>query len=117
MSEGVGKEPFLDGKAPAHLQRTARRVYGGIVMPSGEPIRQEDLGIQRSEFGVVEGDTVMCVHCGMHWGIQPGSGMKRGFCGNCAGLTCGKRPCETECVPFEKALELIEGRDPNKTQF
>ncbi len=43
--------------------------------------------------------------------------MKRGYCMNCNGVTCGKRNCETECVHFEKMIEIMEGRDPNKSVF
>ena len=114
----VGGKIFLDGKAPAYLQYTAPgRVRGGIILLGGEPIRQNDHNKPRSDFDVAEGDTTMCIHCQFHWIIRPGSGISRGFCHNCNGPTCGKMKCETECVPFEKALELIEGRDPNKTQF
>lgn len=60
--------------------------------------------------GVVEGETVMCVHCQRHWKVEPGSGRRRGYCLNCNGPTCGKQACETSCVPFEKAIEEQEAR-------
>lgn len=95
-------EPRFE-KAPAFLQRTslAGRVKGhieicGPLLPGQEP----------------RGDTMMCVHCQKHWIIEPGSGMKRGFCLRCNGVTCGKQACETVCIPFEKALEMTE--NPNK---
>jgi len=55
--------------------------------------------------------TLQCVHCGGHWEVKPGSGRVRGFCMNCNGHVCGPR-C-SECVPFEKRLEIEEGtRNP-----
>ena len=84
-------------------------------MPSGEPIRQGQR--LHSDFEADEGDTVMCVHCQMHWIIKPGSGISRGFCANCNGLTCGKRKCETECMPWEKAMEILEGKNATTSQF
>ena len=56
-----------------------------------------------------EYDTLQCVHCGGHWVVQPGSGKKRGFCLKCTGPLCGKKRC-FRCVPFEKSLEILEGR-------
>ena len=96
------QDPYVEpklGKAPAFLQRTAfgGRVKGHIEI-SGPLLPGQDTGA----------DTLMCVHCQYHWIIQPGSGMKRGWCGRCGGPTCGKRPCETRCMPFEKALEILE---------
>lgn len=63
-----------------------------------------------------EAETQMCVHCQHHWIIVPGSGRVRGFCFLCNGLTCGDPRCE-ECIPWEKKLEISEGRNPTKTQF
>ena len=53
-----------------------------------------------------EADTLQCVHCGMHWELQPGSGKIRGYCGRCNGPVCG--PKCAECVPIERQLEIIE---------
>ena len=118
MTEEVGGGKFLDGEAPAYLQRTSvKRVRGGIILPSGEPIRQNDHNRPRSGFDVAEGDTTMCIHCQMHWIILPGSGISRGFCANCNGPTCGKFKCETQCMHFEKAIELVEGKNPTISQF
>lgn len=58
-----------------------------------------------------EGETLMCVHCQAHWKVEPGSGKQRGFCMNCYGPTCGREPCETHCIPFEKAIEGMEAKD------
>ena len=63
------------------------------------------------ENGIVESDTLMCVHCGRHWQVKPGSGTIRGFCGKCNGPTCGEK-CKT-CVPLEAKFEIVEGtRNP-----
>lgn len=96
---GLGERSHLPtfDKAPAHLQHSVRRPMGYMV--STGPVGVED-----------EGETTMCVHCQMHWKVQPGSGRKRGFCFNCNGLTCGKESCETRCVPFEKAIEEMEAK-------
>lgn len=98
---------YLEGKAPGYLQRTSpKRVAGSIVITG--PL----LSGQVSEY-----ETRMCIHCQMHFLIEPESGQKRGFCTNCNGVTCGKVKCETECTHFEKAIEIMEGRDPTKSQF
>lgn len=57
--------------------------------------------------GVIEADTLQCVHCGGHWRVEPGSGKLRGFCANCNGPVCG--PSCADCVPFEKQMEIMEG--------
>ncbi len=89
--------PGLASGAPAFLRHSVRRPNGHILItdPDG---------------GDSGGDTVMCVHCQMHWIIKPGSGRSRGFCFNCGGVTCGKQGCEEHCVPFEKAIEEMEAR-------
>lgn len=51
------------------------------------------------------GETLQCVHCGMHWDRVPGSGRQRGFCLKCNGVLCGKRECLIECKPIEKRLD------------
>ena len=88
--------PLL-GQAPAHLKHSVRRPKGYILVTG--PVGVED-----------EGETLQCVHCGMHWKVEPSSGKQRGFCMNCNGPTCGKRPCETKCVPAERMIEEMEGR-------
>ena len=55
----------------------------------------------------IEHDTLQCVHCGMHWKVQRGSGKKRGFCTNCMGPTCGQHKCDP-CYPQEKQLDDAE---------
>lgn len=103
-TEGEGRF----AKAPAFLQHTALRgkvkgqfTIAGPLLPGQ----------------VAEGETLMCIHCQKHWMIRPGSGMARGWCSNCDGPTCGKLKCETECVYFEKSIEIQEGRNPNSSQF
>lgn len=53
-------------------------------------------------------DTVMCVHCGIHWEVIPGSGKRRGFCMFCKGVSCGAEYCMKDCHPFEARVELSE---------
>lgn len=48
-----------------------------------------------------EADTLQCVHCGKHWMVVRGSGIRRGFCTKCGGVTCGAHRCETQCEPEE----------------
>lgn len=54
--------------------------------------------------------TKQCVHCGLHWVVQPGSGKTRGFCMNCNGPVCGEK-CQ-ECIPNERQLEAREAGMP-----
>ncbi len=53
-----------------------------------------------------EGETFMCVHCGSHNIVSPGSGKLRGFCTRCGGYVCG--PTCLECVPRELLYERLE---------
>lgn len=65
------------------------------------------------EHGVIETDTVQCVHCGQHWSIDPHNAKGRGFCMQCNGPVCGAK-C-ADCVPFEKWLDCYEkGKDPKQ---
>lgn len=61
-----------------------------------------------------EGDTLMCKHCGFHWILQPGSGIKRSWCASCAGPLCARHPrCEYPCggqLHFMKAIERMEAK-------
>lgn len=57
----------------------------------------------------LEFETLCCVHCGGHFRKVPGSGTKRGWCGCCAGVTCGKPACDP-CAPLEKRIEELERR-------
>lgn len=81
-----------------HLLRHVQRRAAGAVLIVGEAGTEE----QR--------DTLMCAHCQMHWIVEPGSGRARGWCFRCGGPTCGKQPCEAECVPWEKMIEQMEAR-------
>ena len=58
---------------------------------------------------LIERDTLQCVHCGGHWLVEPGSGIKRGWCTLCSGPHCGGQGCWT-CTPFERRLEQEERR-------
>lgn len=55
-----------------------------------------------------EADYLSCCHCGAHFAVSPGSGKRRGWCGNCAAVTCGAHKCDP-CVHWKKKIELIEG--------
>lgn len=59
---------------------------------------------------MIEGETLSCRHCQAIWRVQPGSGIRRGWCHRCAGPLCGKPACLAECVPWERAIEAMEGR-------
>ena len=62
--------------------------------------------ISDPDAGLIEADTLQCVHCGCHWEMKPGSGNMRGFCTRCNGPVCGPK-CR-ECVPIERGLENLE---------
>lgn len=64
--------------------------------------------IDNPEGPPVERDTMQCVHCMKHWIVQPGSGIRRGWCTHCNGPLCGADKC-FKCVPFEKK---VEGKAP-----
>ena len=72
-----------------------------------------DPKFERSPHGafIVDGrevaHTLQCRHCGRHFVSVKGSGIKRGFCLRCVGVTCGAPGCDI-CVPFEKRLEYHE---------
>lgn len=84
-------------KAPAYLKHSVRHPKGYFIITGPAGLCDE-------------GETLQCVHCGMHWKVEPGSGRKRGFCLQCGGPTCGKKECEIKCLPFEKAMEQAEAR-------
>ena len=56
---------------------------------------------------VFESDLHQCCHCQHTWRYQPGSGIRRGFCYRCNGVTCGQGACDT-CYPHEQQLEDLE---------
>jgi hypothetical protein len=60
--------------------------------------------IDRPDGPPLEYDTLMCVHCNLHWYVEPGSGKQRGFCTLCNGPHCGGRNC-WRCIPLEKKVE------------
>lgn len=63
--------------------------------------------------GTIEHDTQMCVHCGQHFDVVPGSGKVRGYCMMCNGVTCGNHAC-LEHFPLERRMDLYEkGRLPD----
>jgi hypothetical protein len=70
-----------------------------------ESIRNPHGGIMLD--GVHVADTLTCCHCGFVWMPIKGSGIQRGFCLKCMGVTCGRKGC-LDCLPQEKRLGLIE---------
>lgn len=68
-----------------------------VSRPNGAFIRTYEGGRE------VHGDSVQCVHCGMHWEWIQGSGKTSGFCYHCMGPICGPK-CQV-CKPLEKQLE------------
>ena len=85
------------------------RIFG----PDGQ-LLESDAVRKPSGFIIVDGqtvaDTVQCRHCGHHFTMVRGSGVLRGFCRNCMGVTCGREDCMTGCMPTEKRLDLMEKR-------
>lgn len=61
--------------------------------------------------------TLQCVHGGEHFTVIHGSGVKRGYCTECKGVTCGSLDCST-CAPWQARLDLadaVAGRDSGET--
>lgn len=56
-----------------------------------------------------EADSLQCVHCDLHWIVEPGSGAKRGWCHHCGGPHCGAPGCWT-CRPFQQQLDAALAR-------
>lgn len=56
----------------------------------------------------VEADSRMCPHCGGHFAMVKGSGVKRGWCPRCNAVCCGKPECMI-CIPIEAKLDFAEG--------
>lgn len=52
--------------------------------------------------------TLSCAHCGIHWEVKPGSGIKRGFCQDCKAPLCGKKECMVVCTPMGARLDLSD---------
>lgn len=76
-------------------ESTARKPAGHIIIVGDGP--------------KIEADTLQCVHCGKHWIVVRGSGIRRGFCMRCNGVTCGAHACETKCEPEE--VKIYGGRN------
>lgn len=60
--------------------------------------------IDDPDLGVIEMDTLQCVHCGFHFHVIPGSGRTRGYCMKCNGVHCGGLSC-WECRPYQKLVD------------
>lgn len=59
------------------------------------------------------GRTLSCAHCGKHWQVVPGSGIKRGFCQECKAPLCGKEKCMVGCTPIGARLDLSDAVQDN----
>ena len=81
-----------------------------------------DAQFERKPHGafIVEGreiaHTLRCAHGGEHFVSVRGSGMRRGFCTRCIGVTCGD-PAHDACIPWEARLEHMEGRKTKYTDL
>jgi len=53
--------------------------------------------------------TNMCPHCGAHFTMKKGSGIRRAWCLRCSAVTCGKPECDA-CVPIEARFEFFSGK-------
>lgn len=51
----------------------------------------------------VQADLVQCCHCQHLFVYVVGSGVKRGWCMNCNGITCGCNECDM-CVPSQQLI-------------
>jgi hypothetical protein len=60
--------------------------------------------------GVQESSTFNCCHCQFVVIVHAGSGVERGYCWLCNSPTCGKKSCNSNCVPFMKRIEAAENR-------
>lgn len=107
--------PHRFGEAPAEIYvHTARKPAGGTRWDL-DPTSPYFTGRDRTD--LEEHDTLMCVHCQMHWQIIVGSGREHAFCFNCNGPTCSKRKCLERCEPWELAIERAEGRNRTTSVF
>lgn len=62
------------------------------------------------EGGIIEADTLQCVHCGCHWQVTSDSRKVTGYCNRCCGPVCGPK-CQA-CVPAEQQLQNMEQGRP-----
>ena len=58
--------------------------------------------------GTQVASTSMCPHCGAHFKMVKGSGIRRTWCMRCMAVTCGKVECDA-CIPLEARLEYAAG--------
>jgi hypothetical protein len=76
--------------------------------------------------GQERAQTLKCRHCGGHWIVLKGSGIRRGWCIKCNGPLCGKEKCMKYHVPhaigveaeekhlnLEETLKLVRRREGN----
>ena len=56
-----------------------------------------------------QADLVCCAHCGFVWVWRKGSGCRRGWCGRCNGLVCGRAACRVRaCCSWRQGLDNLE---------
>lgn len=77
-----------------------------------EATAMPDLGLNKSRSvllvdGKEVGNTLQCNHCNAHFFMFRGSGTVRGYCMKCNSVICNRKRCTTDCIPFEKRLELV----------
>lgn len=77
-------------------------------MPDNYPTKASGILIVTDFDGrTTEAETQRCTHCQSTWVFKKGSGITRGFCTKCMGVTCGRPECQP-CEHWEKKLERIE---------
>ena len=71
------------------------------------------LGTLPEKDRATEGEMLQCIHCQFTWKVQPGSGIKRGWCSSCGGVTCEKPTCNKHCggmLHFMRQIEASESK-------
>jgi hypothetical protein len=84
------------GEEQISIHSKTRKVAGEVILTDIETGKETHFA------------TAQCVHCQVHWVVQPGSGKRRGYCLYCKGMLCGADECIKSCVPFEAQLEYTE---------
>ena len=87
-----------------------RNDYHGLILPSEPQYEHRASGyiIMDDGNGPVEtAATLRCVHGGENFISIKGSGIRRGYCTRCAGVTCGN-PNHEICSDWRKRLDEYE---------
>ena len=59
----------------------------------------------------IERDTFTCVHCGGIVIVKPAQSLSDfDWCRRCLKPVCGKPACVARCLPWERQMEIMEGR-------